>query len=449
MTTRGSGALRTAAWIFVIAASIRVLALVGTFHGNNTVDFFEDVVIAQNITKGNGYSLSWSYRNFLFYEIFLDENLRDPVASGHRITALKTPLYPALVSAVFACFGLDDFLALFLVHVVLSSLTCVLVFVAVKHYSPSAAAATAIAVALYPPFVYHAVASPESTVLILLFLAACLALTVRISMKPTTLGWAALGALGGLMALTDPVSLPFFGSLAGSLIFATWTCTSVAIRRIIILSIVLGIVILPWTIRNSMTFDRFVLLKTPAWQNLARGLHEAGIRFPKDVLVDLEKKGRSLNEAEEDYALRQLVWEVLSKDPMSVLRAIPRNFVHYWWGTERYRSDTSWKYRLGREFPYMGLLLVGTLTICWAFILLVRRPVTYVRQAIVESACVLLIVTYSAIFAVFGAWNLRYHFPVELGMIVLIGCFAAKRLRARKRSDPMFRQLCKPEQSLK
>jgi hypothetical protein len=30
----------------------------------------------------------------------------------------------------------------------------------------------------------------------------------------------------------------------------------------------------------------------------------------------------------------------------------------------------------------------------------------------------ILIFTYTAVYTVMGAWNLRYHFPVELGMFI-------------------------------
>ena len=51
---------------------------------------------------------------------------------------------------------------------------------------------------------------------------------------------------------------------------------------------------------------------------------------------------------------------------------------------------------------------------------------------------VLLVATYSAIFTVFGSWNLRYHFPVQLALIMIIGC-GASVVDAALRSDPIVR----------
>src|SRR5262245_62768560 len=117
-------------------------------------------------------------------------------------------------------------------------------------------------------------------------------------------------------------------------------------------------------------------------------------------------KGRSLNEAEEDEGLRQLVWDALSKNPINLLWAIPRNFLNYWWEPQRYQNDISLKYLLGRKLPYVVLLLVSIPGVVVALQDLIRRPNIYLRTAIVENSCLLLVATYTVIFTIFGTWNL-------------------------------------------
>src|SRR5215470_14594205 len=98
--------------VFFLTVTPRLICLAVAIHGNATVASFEDVVIANNLVAGNGYSLSAEYRNFLFYEVFLDAPLPDAVTSGSHPTALKAPFYPLLIWAVFTCFGANNLLAL-------------------------------------------------------------------------------------------------------------------------------------------------------------------------------------------------------------------------------------------------------------------------------------------------------------------------------------------------
>jgi 4-amino-4-deoxy-L-arabinose transferase-like glycosyltransferase len=404
--------------VFSLTVVVRLVCLGVTFHGNANVDYFEDFVIADNLLHGNGYSISTDYRNFLFYEVFLNGPVPDAVTGGHHPTALKTPVYPLFLWAVFACFGAGNFLALFVLQILLAGLTAVLIFMALDPLSRLAGLLAASGFALYPPFIYHVVTSPESTVLVLFWIACGLLLTVKIAERSTNARWAGLGLLGAAMTLTDPTSLAFFMLLLVYLFFVQWR-NSRSLRPVGLALLLLILPLVPWSVRNTLTFKQFVFLKTPVAQNFARGLQTAGIDMPRAELLELEKKGRSLNEAEEDQQMKVLVQQEFNKAPGKIILAFPHNFINFWWETSRYQGNRSWSYLLGRRVPYALLLLVGTAAIVRSLYELIRNPVWFLENRIARNFCLSLILAYTTVFTAFGAWNLRYHFPSELALIVI------------------------------
>jgi hypothetical protein len=322
------------------------------------------------------------------------------------------------VWATFAFFGAGNFLALFLVQILFAGLTAILIYILLDPFSRLAALAAAGGFALYPPFVYHAVTSPESTVLILLWIACSLVLAANLVRHATTARWILLGVLGACMILTDPVSLPFFGMVVLYLGFMAWR-NRWPLHHVAACLVICFLLLVPWIARNTLTFHHFVLLKTPVGQNFARGLQTANIDLPREELLDLERKGRSLNEAEEDQAIRQLVWKEFTKDPAKIILAFPRNFLNFWWETSRYQQNSSRAYLFGRKLPYAALLILGLIAIAASLANFSAKPLCFLDNAVIQSLCLCLILSYTIVHTVFGAWNLRYHFPVELGLIIM------------------------------
>src|SRR5207248_9616522 len=122
---------------------------------------------------GKGYSVSYEYRNWFFYEVSLKTaKLQDPVMEGTRTTAIKQPAYSFLLAGLFYCCGPKNFLVVFLVHAIISSLTVSLLFLCLRQTAPFSALAVALGTAIYPPFAFHSVTVPESTALLLSLIAA-------------------------------------------------------------------------------------------------------------------------------------------------------------------------------------------------------------------------------------------------------------------------------------
>src|SRR5262249_44384562 len=142
-----------------------------------------------------------------------------------RSTAAKPPVYPLLVALVFSSFGIKNFLALFAAHALLAALICSLLFIAIAKYSYNTAIIASLAFALYPPFIYHSVNTPESTTVIMFLISLFCYQLVRLHERFSQDRWVLAFITSGLLALTEPVTIPFtsFSFLyIAYVIFSSW-----------------------------------------------------------------------------------------------------------------------------------------------------------------------------------------------------------------------------------
>lgn len=410
--------------VFTIALVVQLVALRLTFVGKDAVYYYDDAKIALNILDGNGYSVSNEYRNWFFYEVVLKTaKLENPITVGTKATAIKQPVYGLLLTALFYLFGAKNFLVVFLVHSVISSLTVSVVFVALRGAAPSGALAAALGAAVYPPFVLHSVSVPESTALLLLIIASVWLWLVRVRDRPSWGLWIFGGSIGGLAVLTDPVTLPFVAICA---CYGLWLDGRGLRGRLAALAtagVVALVVVSPWLVRNYVVFHRFPVIKSGIGQAFNWGLHFGGNGswISEERLVELEKAGRSRTELEEDEALRR---ELLALFPSHwreyVTYNVPLHVLHLWWDVPRYWNDYSLRYMAGRRLPYLLLLGLALLHVPRAAARLVRQPRATLRNEVVLVSASILALTYTVVYGVFGAFQSRYRLPVELGLFVFV-----------------------------
>jgi 4-amino-4-deoxy-L-arabinose transferase-like glycosyltransferase len=412
---------KTAACIFSLAFVLRLLVLLLTFHGNNNVTYFDDGKIALNLVAGRGYSIDYNYRNHLFYEVFLKHGqLKEPVTVGVKPTASKQPLYPLVLALFFICFGPKNFLAVFLFHAVIASVTSVILFLTFQKISDLAGILIGLGTAVYPSFVFHSVTTPESTTLLLFLIALYLMSIFRVHAAQSNWWWINLGLIGGLMVLTEPVTLPF---VLLSLCCVTFVLYS---RKQNVAGFAAALVIfllvqVPWLARNYFVFHRFPVTKSVVGVVFNWGLDQSGrgTWISDDRLITLEYEGRYKSELEEDEAIRRELIRLFPFHLTEYLTAdMPRNFAHFWWEVERYWDDRSIGYLAGRLLPYVLLLITALPAILRLLWRLATDGIEALDQLLLQTCALLLIVTYTAVYSVFGAYMSRYRFPVELALFV-------------------------------
>ena len=194
--------------LFLLALGVRLVFLAATFQGNDNVPYFEDVAIAKSMIEGRGYTMDYSglrVTNEFFGtppEVSIDEI--EP-----RPTAIKPPIYPLVVALIFKLFGDGDFFAVFILHAILAALTCVLVF-RLAHYAGKWTAIMGASIfALYPPFVYHSISTPESTTLLLFLFSLFLLLILRYREARSASLVLVSAMVAAVIILTEVVAIPF------------------------------------------------------------------------------------------------------------------------------------------------------------------------------------------------------------------------------------------------
>jgi 4-amino-4-deoxy-L-arabinose transferase-like glycosyltransferase len=413
--------------IFAVALAVRLIALVATFETNDDVAYYDDAKIAFNVIAGRGFSIDINYRNWLFYEEFLDSGTLDnPIVEGVKPTASKQPLYPLLLSLMFVLFGAKNFAAVFVLHAFIAALTAAILFVAFRPLSAWRAVAIAGGVALYPAFVIHSITVPESTTVVL-FLVALLFLCFRRATEAPSPGrWAATGLVGGLLVLSEPVTLPFVVLAVAYAAFLTRAQPRFPVR--VSAALVLFVLVLsPWVARNYVVFNRFPVVKSIVGNVFNWGLERSGRGswIPDERVIALEREGRHKSEIEEDEAIRR---ELIALFPSHwkeyVTYNVPMNFIHFWWDVDRRLEQPSAAWIVGRMVPYAALLLFALPGLALLLLDLVRQPARTLATAPADIFAVCLIGSFTLVYSIFGAYMSRYRFPVELCLIF----FAARTL---------------------
>ena len=411
--------------ILALALSVRFAALAATFHGNDEVLYYDDAKIALNLIEGRGYSIDMKYRNWLFYEVFLNQGQLDhPVTEGVKPTASKQPLYPLILAFMFLVFGAKNFLAVFLFHALVASLTAVILFFALRTESIWRAALVGFGFAVYPAFVIHSITTPESTTVVLFLVALLLLCVRRLAAAPSSSRSAAIGVVGGVLILAEPVTLPFVVATLGYTAFLMLGNPRLT-RGLAAATVLFALVLSPWFARNYIVFHKFPVLKSAIGTIFNWGLERSGRGswISDERLIALEREGRQKTEVEEDGAIRR---ELLAAFPAHakeyVTYNVPSNFLHFWWEVDRYAQERPRSYLIGRTLPYACLLLLAVPGMATTLVTVWRRG----RRALVTSpfaVCALsLTSSLTSIYSIFGAYMSRYRFPVELCLIFFAAC---------------------------
>ena len=100
------------------------------------------------------------------------------------------------------------------------------------------------------------------------------------------------------------------------------------------------------------------------------------------------------------------------------LRLLPKNFRIFGGRLTVIKNNRSTSYFFGRKVPYILLLILSIPSILWNLVQLGTNAKLRIHMNIYHHMMFILIFTYTAIYTVVGAVNLRYHFPVEFGMFI-------------------------------
>jgi 4-amino-4-deoxy-L-arabinose transferase-like glycosyltransferase len=364
---------------------------------------------------------------------------------GRERTSLRPPLYPALVAATFAVFGDDSFQAVRMVQIVLSLLTCVVLYRMGRNLlSERAGLWCAGMFCFYPTAIGYCNLMLTETLFTLLLVAGIHVLSIGLTTsKLRPLAFA--GLLLGLGALTRSILFPFAPVLAGFLLFA-WRGGPA--RRLVAVGVFLATfaaVVAPWAIRNTMLQRTLTFVDCMGGRNFMMGNYEytplyrswdaiaiVGDREWIHLVTERHPEYRGATQGQLDKAaFKEATRFVLENPGLTAMRDSIKFFD--FWGLERELIAGMSRGYFG-EVPTVVTFALGG-AICGIYVAIlfagifgaVRRSQLDVR---VHVLIVLVIGFVCAVHTVVFAHS-RYHVPIMPFMML----FAASVVVDRRRAD--------------
>ncbi len=209
---------------------------------------------------------------------FLNEtgNIAYSLAAGHGFsspyweetgpTAWLTPVYPALVAVIFKMFGIHtphSFFAIVFLNILFSTATCVPVFYIGKRVGGLGVATGAAWLwAIFPNAVVIPYEWVWDTSLAALLMATILWATLELAETQGARSWCGYGLLWGFALMTNPTLGSVLPVLLGWAAYRAWRQGNLRLSRPLLACGIAVLCCVPWTVRNYLTFHRFIPLRS-------------------------------------------------------------------------------------------------------------------------------------------------------------------------------------------
>lgn len=229
------------------------------------LDFYEYGAIAENMHKGNGYSL------------FYYNNDKLEISSNEKIIPYKSAFMPpGYTCTIYLFYFINDIeirnYSILFLQILLSLITIFVLFLLTNEvFNYTSALITALITAILPEFVYTS-CLPGTTIFFHLGIGVILLLLFRLEHASD------VNMLLILIGITLGI-LIFFRSEVVLLLFLIliYYLAKKRFKHIIIILFVSFIIVVPWGTRNSLVFKEFVPLSTSFGLNFYRGHNPYGV----------------------------------------------------------------------------------------------------------------------------------------------------------------------------
>lgn len=265
--------------------------------------------VAEQVAQGNGYRRS----------------------AASPLTALRPPGYPLFLAAVYRLASFSQPAAR-IANAFLGAAVIYLTYLLAQTIYDRRHALLAAALAAFTPslILYNGLLASENLAAPLLIASmVAFVCAMQSAQKP----WFLLaGALLGLATLTHPNT-----SLLVIFFLGYWALRRPPLRLYLAGSVLtclaLGLVVAPWSLRNTRVFGRFIPLSTNSGINLvvsmnevSRGRYVPGHQIPGLPELDAQK----LDEPAYDRAARQLAWSFIRQRPLQAVILAPLKLFQLW-----------------------------------------------------------------------------------------------------------------------
>jgi 4-amino-4-deoxy-L-arabinose transferase-like glycosyltransferase len=200
------------------------------------------------------------------YSLAVGKGFSSPFRLETGPTAWTTPIYPLLVAGVFELFGtftFHAFLAVVLLNILFSTLTCVPIFYAGKQIGGLAIGVGAAWLwAVFPNAVVIPFQWIWDTSLSGLLAASIVWATLWVADSRRVRDWCAYGFLWGVALMTNATLLSGLPLLLGWMAYRERKRDTQWLAKLALTASVIVLCCVPWTIRNYVVFHTFVPLRS-------------------------------------------------------------------------------------------------------------------------------------------------------------------------------------------
>jgi len=352
-------------------------------------------------------------------------------------TAHRTPVYPLFLSGVYFLFG-HSYLAVRIVQSLISSLTCIVIYLIGKRVvNKNVGAITAIVSVFYPFFIYYTGYLLVETLFTFL-LAAVIYWLIRSIEKPD---WKNLGLSGvfmGLAALCKPTTFAFVPfSVLGFLVILGIRKVS-TYRNIGIFLLFFVITLSPWVSRNYIVFKRVI----PSTTQLGFALLDGSLLFDAEHQWRIEEelqtnpvvlRGKELNEIEQNQYYTKVALEFIRNNPKYMMKLALRKFLKFW----RLYPHTESIYMYGHAKSFLVLVSLLSYGLLLPFSLLgIIFSIRKWKQFIFFYG---LIVSFTFIHLI--VWSqIRYRLPI-MPYIIVFAAFSLNLIIEKTKSVRLAKRL--------
>jgi len=375
---------------------------------------------------------------------FLNEtgNIAFSLAKGHGFsspywqetgpTAWLTPVYPALVAAVFKIFGIHtphSFFAIVFLNILFSTATCVpLYYIGKRVGGLGVAGGAAWLWAIFPNAIMIPYQWVWDTSLAALLMATILWATLELADTQSVRAWCGYGVLWGFALMTNPSLGSLFPLLLGWAAYRAWQKGLLHQSRPLLACAIAVLCCMPWTVRNYLAFHRFIPLRSNLPFELWLGNNE---QFDEQSQVvppsDPERAEISRYVHMGETAFMQDKWEkataFMRAHPRLEITLFARRFVATWTGLEKPFQGLR-----DTDSPLVRLVLISNAlaalgALCGILALLRSRSIYAFPLAVGP-------ILYPLIYYVTHT-SLRYRHPIDPALLLLVALAIAAVLPNR------------------
>ena len=300
--------------VVALAVGVRLAAQIalGTFTAPEAWEYDE---IARNLLSGNGFTV---------------------LHNGTEWHAGSAPLYPLLLTAIYAVFGPSPVLAALLNLVLGAVLVAIAYRIALALMDRNAATVAAGLVGLHPGLVVYAAKIHALNLDVVVVAATALAL-VTLGASPTARAWAVTGVISGIAALTRATVLPAIAIVCAAAIARHGPAPVIWRRAMVAAGIAIAIA-LPWVIRNA------VVMHSPSLQprygdvlwrgntpSATGGAYSADGRPLLESVPDVRDLVWGKDEFTQNQIFSDLAVAYIREDPLRAGRDLVMKLGTFWW----------------------------------------------------------------------------------------------------------------------